>query len=116
MLVMRLTDDPSSLMPTLRRRIARLLAEPGMGPLLLGNAGLDEGVAQRVLQADPAGESEAAAQAVPDEIVDQMYVIGDAARCRARIAEYRAAGVDHPLLLPRLGDLDRVCEALGPGR
>ncbi len=113
MLVLRLTDDPAPLMPSLRRRVARLLAEPGMGPLLLGRAGLDDGVAERVRAVDPAGESDRAAAEVPDELVERLYVIGDAERCAGRIDEYRRAGVTSPLILPRLGDLGRACRTLG---
>ena len=34
--------------------------------------------------------------------------------CRAGIADYRDAGVDAPLLLPRLEDYMQVVEALRP--
>ena len=115
MLVLRLTDDPAPLMPGLRRRVARLLAEPGMGPLLLGQGGLDVGVSERVKAADPAGESDGAAAGVPEDLVEKLYVIGDADRCTERIEEYRRAGVTCPLILPRLGDLERACTLLRSG-
>ena len=37
---------------------------------------------------------------------------GPADKCKERIAAYQAAGVDAPLLLPRLEDYKRVVEAL----
>ena len=41
-------------------------------------------------------------------------LLGSAEHCRERIEEYRAVGVDEPLLLPRLSDYERVAEALAP--
>ena len=41
--------------------------------------------------------------------------LGDAARCRDRIREYVDAGVDSPLLLPRLEGFGETVEGLGPG-
>ena len=114
MIVMRLTDDPDPLMPGLRQRVARLLAESGMAQLLLGPAGLDTGIADSIAGLDSAGESAEAAALVPDELVGRMYAIGSADECRRRLDEYRRAGVTHPLLLPRLEDLGRVTRELGP--
>lgn len=114
MLALRLTDDPDALLPGLRRRVARLLAEPGMGELLLGRAGLDTDLVGAIREAQPTGDSAAAAMRVPDDLVRQLYVLGDTAECKRRIEEYRAAGVDQPLLLPPLSDLNAVAEALAP--
>ena len=47
-------------------------------------------------------------------MVEAFYLVGDVAACRARIADYRDAGVDAPLLLPRLEDYMQVVEALRP--
>ena len=49
---------------------------------------------------------------VSDEMVDSFYVVGGASRCKERIAEYREAGVDLPLLLPRLEDFGKVAQSL----
>jgi F420-dependent oxidoreductase-like protein len=45
-----------------------------------------------------ARERDAAAAAVTDELLDAFALAGDAGRCRARIAEYRAAGADLPVI------------------
>jgi hypothetical protein len=45
-------------------------------------------------------------------MVDAFYVLGPADRCQERIAAYRRAGVDLPLLLPRLEDYRKVAETL----
>jgi hypothetical protein len=47
-------------------------------------------------------------------MVEAFYVIGSATRCKERVAEYRQAGVDLPLLLPRLEDYRKVTETLPP--
>ena len=49
---------------------------------------------------------------ITDEMVASFYLIGSEEQCRQRIAEYRAAGVDLPLILPRLEDYARVAEAM----
>ncbi|HEY1293137.1 MAG TPA: LLM class flavin-dependent oxidoreductase [Chloroflexota bacterium] len=43
------------------------------------------------------------AAAYSDELLDAICLIGPADRCRERLAEYRAAGVDMPILMPPLG-------------
>jgi alkanesulfonate monooxygenase SsuD/methylene tetrahydromethanopterin reductase-like flavin-dependent oxidoreductase (luciferase family) len=49
---------------------------------------------------------------VTDEMVEEFFLVGTADRCKERISEYRKAGVDLPLLLPRLDDFDRVAHSL----
>jgi alkanesulfonate monooxygenase SsuD/methylene tetrahydromethanopterin reductase-like flavin-dependent oxidoreductase (luciferase family) len=51
---------------------------------------------------------------VSDAMIEAFYLAGTQAQCRARLEEYRAAGVDIPLLLPRLEDYARVVDALRP--
>jgi alkanesulfonate monooxygenase SsuD/methylene tetrahydromethanopterin reductase-like flavin-dependent oxidoreductase (luciferase family) len=45
-------------------------------------------------------------------MVEAFYLAGTASQCRARLAEYHAAGVDLPLLLPRLEDYQTTVEVL----
>ncbi|MCK2214156.1 LLM class F420-dependent oxidoreductase [Actinomadura sp. ATCC 31491] len=47
-----------------------------------------------------AGDRQAALKAIPDEVVDDLIVHGDAATCRARIREYVANGLNTPVLAP----------------
>ncbi|MFC4588096.1 LLM class F420-dependent oxidoreductase [Sphaerisporangium corydalis] len=47
-----------------------------------------------------AGDRQAALKAIPDEVVDDLVVHGDAATCRARIREYVANGLTTPVLAP----------------
>ncbi|MEQ8663124.1 MAG: LLM class flavin-dependent oxidoreductase, partial [Gammaproteobacteria bacterium] len=45
-----------------------------------------------------AGSRRAAAELVPDSLVDEVCVLGDAAACRAGLAAFRAAGATVPVL------------------
>lgn len=114
MLVVRLTDDPPRMMPALRERMARLLAEPFVGEVLLERGGFDPGILPSLRAAAEGGGEKAAAHLVTDAMVEAFYLLGDASTCRGRVAEYREAGVDHPLLLPRLEDYESAADALGP--
>jgi 5,10-methylenetetrahydromethanopterin reductase len=112
MLVVRLTDDPDSMKPSLKPRIARLLDEPYVGEILLEKGGFDCTMLGPLRTTVRQEGEKAAASFIDDEMVEAFYVIGPAARCKGRIAEYRQAGVDLPLLLPRLEDYTKVVEAL----
>ena len=113
MLVVRLAPDAGAIIPGLKQRLVRLLAEPYVGEILLAQGGFDPGILEPLRGA--ASRSDAAAvELVSDDMVEAFYLVGDAATCRARIADYRDAGVDAPLLLPRLEDYMRVVEALRP--
>jgi 5,10-methylenetetrahydromethanopterin reductase len=46
------------------------------------------------------GDQEAAIDAVADEIVDTIGLVGDLDHCRARIQEYRDAGLHRPVIYP----------------
>ncbi|QYC45956.1 F420-dependent glucose-6-phosphate dehydrogenase [Nonomuraea coxensis DSM 45129] len=64
-----------------------------------------------------AGDRQAALKAIPDEVVDDLIVHGDAATCRARIREYVANGLDTPILAPIPGGeipIDQAVRDLSP--
>ena len=52
------------------------------------------------------GDREGAARAVPDAMVEAVAVVGTADQCRARVQEYRASGLDLPILSPRVSGSD----------
>ena len=117
MLVVRVTDgDRAGLMPGLKQRIVRLLAEPHVGEMLLEKGGFDPGILAPLRSSLAKEGPQGLTHLISDEIVEAFYVLGPPERCRSRIAEYRRAGVDRPLLLPRLADFRRVAETLAPGR
>ncbi len=57
----------------------------------------------------------AAAELISDAIVDSLVVAGTAEECRARIAQYRAAGLQQPVLFPIETNLQQAMDALAPG-
>ena len=113
MLVVRLTPDAGKLMPGLKQRLVRLLAEPHVGEILLAQGGFDADIL-KPLRAAAARPDTTAVELISDDMVEAFYLVGDAETCRARIANYRAAGVEAPLLLPRLEDYMQVADALRP--
>ncbi len=116
MLVIRLTDDPQRLLPTLKKRIVRLLDEAYVGEILLDKGGFDPSILGPLRESYAKDGGTEAVQLITDEMVASFYLIGSEEQCRQRIAEYRAAGVDLPLILPRLEDYARVADAFRPGR
>jgi probable F420-dependent oxidoreductase len=66
-----------------------------------------------------AGDRQAALKAIPDEVVDDLIVHGDAATCRARIQQYVDNGLDTPVLAPIPGGEIPIAQAvrdLAPNR
>lgn len=113
MLVVRLTDDPASLYPTLKQRLVRLLEEPHVGEILLDKGGFDPSILPALRTTIKQEGEKAAVGFISDAMVEAFYVVGPADYCKARIEEYRHAGVNEPLLLPRLEDFRKVAETLG---
>jgi 5,10-methylenetetrahydromethanopterin reductase len=111
MLVVRLTHDPERIWASLKQRLVRLLAEPDVGEILLEKGGFDLDILAP-LRAAEHGDGQEAMKLVSDAMVESFYLVGAADHCKTRIAEYRQAGVDQVLLLPRLHDYGTVAEAL----
>lgn len=112
MLVVRLTNNPEALMPELKQRLVRLLDEQHVGEILLEKGGFDPSILAPLRASVKNDGGKSAMAFISEEMVRAFYVIGSAEECRARIAEYRQAGVDNPLLLPRLNAFMEVAEAL----
>ncbi|MBF8191936.1 LLM class F420-dependent oxidoreductase [Nonomuraea sp. K274] len=79
---------------------------------------LGRGEALRGLhEAWAAGDRQTALKAVPDEVIDDLIVHGDAATCRARIQQYVDNGLDTPVLAPIPGgevSIDQAVRDLAP--
>jgi 5,10-methylenetetrahydromethanopterin reductase len=112
MLVVRLTNDLGQMLPSLKQRLVRLLEEPYVGEILLDKGGFDPAMLGALRTAAAQGRQAEAASLVSEAMVEAFYLAGTASQCRARVAEYRAAGVELPLLLPRLEDYQATVEAL----
>ncbi len=93
-----LSDDPAAAAAAARAVVPRYVLHPAVPRLfgeLDGGAGLG-GVRDLVLAGDRAG----AAGLVPQQVADGFVAHGSAAACAARLEEYRAAGVDLPVVFP----------------
>jgi 5,10-methylenetetrahydromethanopterin reductase len=106
-----LSDDREAAAAAARAVVPRYVLHPAVGKLF--GADLSEARA-RTLAGDRAG----AAGHVPGHVADAFVAHGAAAACRARISEYRAAGVDLPAVFPMPvgGDwgYERVIAELSP--
>jgi alkanesulfonate monooxygenase SsuD/methylene tetrahydromethanopterin reductase-like flavin-dependent oxidoreductase (luciferase family) len=93
-----LSDDPAAAAAAARAVVPRYVLHPAV-PALFGelDGGVDlAGVRELVLAGDRAG----AADRVPQRVADGFVANGSVWECAARVTEYRAAGVDLPVLFP----------------
>ncbi len=112
MLVIRPTGDPDGMLASLKPRVVRLLDEPYVGEILLEKGGFDPDILTPLRASVKEDGGRDAVGLISDEMVDSFYVVGSPERCRERTEEYREAGVDLPLLLPRLEDYALVAASL----
>lgn len=98
------TDDYEFGVQSAREWLASMLSIPRQGEILLERSGIDASILPGIRQHHGAyphrGDREAAARYVPPEVADRLALIGSPERIAERIAEYRAAGVDVPVLGP----------------
>ena len=116
MMVVRPTDDPQALMPGLKKRLVRLLDEAYVGEILLDKGGFDPSILDPLRDSYAEDGGTAAVELIGDDMVEAFYLLGPDDVCRRRVAEYRQAGVDLPLLLPRLEDFARTADAFRSDR
>lgn len=90
-------DDPAAARDLLRPKIAFMLRNEFLAASVAESGiPIDRGaVMEAVARRDMAG----AARLVPDAAVDAFAVCGPAEACRERIAAYRGAGIEEPVLL-----------------
>ena len=112
MLVVRPTDDLEGMLVSLKPRVVRLLDEPYVGEVLLEKGGFDPSILPALRASVKADGGREAVGLISDEMVDSFYLAGTPQRCAERAAEYRNAGVDLPLLLPRLEDYAAVARGM----
>jgi alkanesulfonate monooxygenase SsuD/methylene tetrahydromethanopterin reductase-like flavin-dependent oxidoreductase (luciferase family) len=115
MIATRVTDEPEASVDELKPWLGLAYGMAGRGELLLQDSGVDLAVLDPIrsalrideivaeglepyLHAYKRVRPEDVAAVVPSSLVDEAAVVGDAARCRARLAEYVAAGVDHVIV------------------
>ena len=83
----------------IKRQIAWYAGELPLYANLLRDSGFSENV-DHVAALWQSGDQEAAVTSVSEEIVDGVGLIGDLDTCRARIDDYRSAGLERPVLYP----------------
>ena len=90
------SEDGEAARQIARRYIAAYLTVPVYAAF---HEWLGRGAMLRPMQeAWAAGDRRGALAAIPDEVVDAVFIAGDPARCRARIQAYVDAGVQTPLI------------------
>ena len=78
---------------------------------LMAESGFPE-AAQAIKAAWDRGDREGAARLVPEALIDAVAVAGTAAECRARVEDYRRAGLALPIISPRVGGPDAKASVL----
>lgn len=81
-------------------------------PNLAAATGVDEQTLAATREAFADRGLDAAAERVGDGLVDRLAAAGTPNECRARLDEYRAAGVHVPLIAPLEGSMDLAIETL----
>lgn len=112
------SDDLAAARQTARQFLAGYLALPVYARMFRdsGYAGEVDAVREALARGDRA----AGGAALSERLVDEVCVLGPAARCRERLGEFRAAGIDFPILAAQpVGEsyadgARRIIEALHP--
>jgi 5,10-methylenetetrahydromethanopterin reductase len=97
-----IVDDRDEGLQRAKEWLAGMLSIPLQGELLLERAGFDTGILEGIRRHHGAyphfGDRVAAAAYIPDDVAESLALIGSVQGVRERIAEYRAAGVQVPVL------------------
>jgi len=114
-----LGPDRGAALHEAKRMLARYANLPFYGNMLAASGFRDDVAAVRA--AWRARDVAAAEAAVSDAMADAVTLVGDANRCRARLAEYRAAGATRTIVFPnpvgesRAEGVARALAAFAPG-
>ena len=123
--VIRLTvavDEDPEVLRFVSRRLVTTYAAVAVYNRSLILQGFEE-EATAIAAAWEAGDRDAATEAVSDRLLDELLITGSAEQCREGLAEFRAAGVKTPVLLPvsvagdpaeRIERVARAVAALAP--
>lgn len=102
-------EDPQRGRDAARRFIAVYLS---LFPNVARETGLDARFVERLRTTFTEAGVDAAAQSIDDEVVDRLTASGSVDDCRRRLEEYRAAGVQLPILSPVDGALELTIDRL----
>lgn len=101
--IVSLADTREQAAAPLKRLLAQYLVK---FPELARITGVDPELIERLRATSSAGGVEAASDLLSTDLVASHALCGTAQACRARLADYRAAGYDLPVLFPVPGSLD----------
>ena len=105
-------DDPDEALLVGKSLLAYYL---GTEPHIMEASGADPELVERVKKVVgwPATEADyrRAAHLIPDDLVRSLMAVGTTEQCRAKVAEYIAAGVTCPILYPMMDDVKPVIDA-----
>lgn len=105
-------DDPDEAVRTGKSLVAYYL---GTEPHIMEASGADPDLVRRVQEVVgwPATEADyrRAADLIPGDLVRKLMAVGTSEECRAKVAEYVAAGVTCPVLYPMMDDVRAVVDA-----
>ena len=90
-------DDPADVRDFARWLLTPYLTVPGYNNFVAAQGFEDE--ARAVATAWAAGDRQGAVVAISDKLVDALVVAGPAEACKERLASYREAGLDTPVLM-----------------
>jgi 5,10-methylenetetrahydromethanopterin reductase len=113
-----LADDRQAALHEAKRMLARYANLPFYGKMLAASGFAIE--VEAVRAAWRTRDVAAAERAVSDEMADAVTLVGDPARCRARLAAYRMAGTalvivfPNPVGEPRAAAVERALAAFAP--
>jgi len=113
------SDDRAAALHESKRMLARYANLPFYGKMLAASGFADDLAA--IGAAWKARDVAAAERAVSDRMADAVTLVGDRARCRARLEAFRAAGATsaivfvNPVGEPRAAAVERALTALAPG-
>jgi 5,10-methylenetetrahydromethanopterin reductase len=107
-------DEPAAAVDAARLLVTQYL---GQQPHIMAASGVPQALLDRIGTelTWPATHEQvvAASKLVPDSVVQSLCAAGTATECRAKVAEYVAAGCTCPILYP-LGDVERTLAAFAP--
>ncbi len=98
-------------MEGLKTNIARYAARFPRYRRLMEDAGFTEEL-QAVRRAWNEGDQDEARRLIPDDLIGKIALVGSADQCRAKLAEYRRAGITQPIISPRVSGANPKEEAM----
>ena len=95
-IIYSVSDDPEEAAAAAKEDVLFYLGYPEVNPIL-EQSGLVKR-AEAIREANREGGKDAALKSISPDLLDRLAVYGDARRCRARLRELIASGIDLPII------------------